>query len=90
MKRLGIGALALLAGLGLCSNVFAQSGDFPRYRGGGTFEDYSYSNKPRRGYSGWAGPPLRGLYCDYRRNPVRECNGTRCRVVRWELQQYCY
>lgn len=91
MKKFMVVASTILAFAGAAGNALAQSGDFPRYRSGGVYEDFSYSKKPRRGYSGWSGPPIRGLYCDYRRNPIRECkpNG-RCKVVKWELEQYCY
>lgn len=63
---------------------------FPTYRGDRYYEDNYYSREPRRGYTGWAGPPLLGQFCDYRRYPVRECDNGRCRVVGWRLQQYCY
>lgn len=50
--------------------------------------------RPVHGYSGWAGAGSR-QYCDYRRIPDRKCtylpNGeSRCKVVGWTLQQYCY
>jgi hypothetical protein len=64
---------------------------YPTYRGQHYFEDNTYSRKPRRGFSGHAGPPLLGYFCDYRRYPVRACDDRgRCKVVAWRLQQYCY
>lgn len=51
----------------------------------------SESKKPRRGYEGFPAP---GVYCSYRREPIRECNTDkrgreRCKVVRWRLVQMC-
>jgi len=51
----------------------------------------SESKRPRRGYEGFPAP---GVYCSYRREPIRECttdrNGReRCRVTRWRLVQMC-
>ncbi len=88
----GVITAALL--LGAAAYIPAAAEDrqppFPTYRGGGYFEDNTYSRKPARGYSGWAGPPIQGYYCDYRRYPIRSCKGGRCRTTGWRLQQYCY
>ncbi len=51
----------------------------------------SESKRPRRGYEGFPAP---GVYCSYRREPIRECSTDkrgreRCRVVRWRLVQMC-
>ena len=51
----------------------------------------SESKRPRRGYEGFPAP---GVYCSYRREPIRECNTDkngreRCRVTRWRLVQMC-
>lgn len=51
----------------------------------------SESKRPKRGYEGFPAP---GVYCSYRREPIRECNTDRkgrerCRVVRWRLIQMC-
>lgn len=59
-----------------------------------TYERRCISKKPQHGYSG---SPVNGfplgpfVHCDYHRIPIRECSGSgRCKVVAWELQQFCY
>ncbi len=51
----------------------------------------SESKRPKRGYEGFPAP---GVYCSYRREPIRECSTDkrgreRCRVTRWRLVQMC-
>lgn len=56
------------------------------------YEEWRYETKrPQRGYEGFPAP---GVYCSYRREPVRTCtrdrNGReRCRVTSWRLVQFC-
>lgn len=56
------------------------------------YQEWQYETKrPQRGYEGFPAP---GVYCSYRREPIRECNTDRqgrerCRVVRWRLIQMC-
>lgn len=89
MRSLLIGLLAM-GSVTLAVQTSAAQAPLPSYRGNGYFEDNTYSKKARRGYSGWAGPPIQGYFCDYRKYPIRECNGGRCRTSGWRLQQYCY
>jgi len=51
----------------------------------------SESKRPRRGYEGFPAP---GVYCSYRREPIRECKydkrgRERCKVTSWRLVQWC-
>jgi hypothetical protein len=56
------------------------------------YEEWQYETKrPQRGYEGFPAP---GVYCSYRREPIRTCtsdrNGReRCRVTSWRLVQFC-
>jgi hypothetical protein len=90
MRGLIIGMLSIGAATIAVHTAVAQQPPMPTYRGNGYFEDNTYSKKVPRGYSGWSAPPIRGYFCDYRKYPVRECNGGRCRTAGWRLQQYCY
>jgi hypothetical protein len=51
----------------------------------------SESKRPRHGYEGFPAP---GVYCSYRREPIRECKydkrgRERCKVTSWRLVQWC-
>lgn len=50
----------------------------------------SESRRPRRGYEG---SPAPGVYCSYRREPIRTCKyergRERCKVTSWRLVQWC-
>jgi hypothetical protein len=51
----------------------------------------SESKRPQRGYEGFPAP---GVYCSYRREPIRECKvdkrgRERCKVTSWRLVQWC-
>lgn len=51
----------------------------------------SEGKRPRRGYEGFPAP---GVYCSYRREPIRTCSRDksgreRCRVTSWRLVQWC-
>jgi hypothetical protein len=50
---------------------------------------------PVRGYSGFYRVGPRDYYCDYQRIPNRRCTTDRkgheqCKIVSWELKQFCY
>ncbi len=85
-----IGAALLLGAAAHAANGAERVPPYPQYQGNGYFEDNTYSKKPREGYSGWAGPPIQGYFCDYRKYPIRSCKGGHCRTAGWRLQQYCY
>ncbi len=70
----------------------AQEKPWPTFRRGDGYTYYrkSQSPEPRRGFEGFAGPPLRSSYCSYRRIPNRVCDRGGCRVKSWTLEQYCY
>jgi hypothetical protein len=70
--------------------AIAQYAPWPTYRGDRRYEDDYTTRTPRRGYTGWGSGPLLGTFCDYQRTPVRRCNNGRCRVVAWNMTQYCY
>jgi hypothetical protein len=61
---------------------------------GRAFEHSTFSRDPLHGYSGSPAIATRksGLlgHCDYHRLPVRQCGAGGCKVVAWELKQYCY
>lgn len=89
-------AVVALAAVAVVGSVMT-AGEAEARRGGGSNEYVEWNFKtarPVHGYSGWAGAGSR-QYCDYRRIPDRKCtflpNGeSRCKVVGWTLQQYCY
>ena len=85
-------ALAAAAGLALVvlPDLAAAQDPWPTYRGNRRYEDNYTTRGPQRGYTGWGRFPLSDYYCDYQRTPVRRCNNGRCRVVAWNLRQYCY
>lgn len=85
-------ALAVISLLASPAALAQRAEPWPTWRdpGGYTYYKEYRSAKPQRGYSGFAGSPLRQSYCDYRRIPNRECHGGSCRVTSWTLQQYCY
>jgi hypothetical protein len=85
-----LGACVALGLVFLPEFAFAQQGPLPTYRGGHWREDNYTTRKPQRGYTGWAGVPFLDYFCDYQRTPVRRCSHGRCRVVAWNMQQYCY
>jgi len=62
-----------------------------RSRGKDVIEKHYITDRPVRGFSGFAG----GYYCDYRRVPNRQCTvladgRESCRIVNWTLTQACY
>ena len=86
-------ALAVGIGLGcvlLPDLAAAQGAPWPTYRGNRRYEDNYVTRQPQRGYTGWGQFPLLGYYCDYQRTPIRRCSNGRCRVVAWDMKQYCY
>lgn len=90
--RNAVAAVAVLAAVGT-----AMSASVAEARRGGSSDYVEWNFKTQRpvhGYTGFAGGGSR-QYCDYRRIPDRRCtylpDGTsRCKVVGWTLQQYCY
>lgn len=84
------GAACLGLGLLLLPQLaVAQPTPWPSW--GHRYEEDTVTPTPRRGYSGWARAPFSDYYCDYQRIPVRRCDGNgNCRVVAWNLRQYCY
>lgn len=91
-RSIAIG-LAVAAPLMLAANsAVAQEKPWPTFRRGDGYTYYrkSESAEPRRGFEGFAGPPLRSSFCSYRRIPNRVCDGGGCRVKSWTLEQYCY
>lgn len=79
------------------AGILVGTGD-AQAQGRGRSNDYVEWNfktaRPVHGYSGFAGGGSRA-FCDYRRIPERKCTYTasgesRCKVVGWTLQQYCY
>ena len=97
-KRAGAGralkALAIaLMGLAVVADVALAQVEEPwptRRRGDGyTYFKRYKSERPIRGFEGFAGPPLSPSYCSYRRIPNRECGRKGCRVTSWTLEQYC-
>ena len=68
----------------------ASAQPYPTYRGERRYEDEYTTRRTERGYTGWAGAPLFGYFCDYQREPVRRCGKNGCRVVAWRNRQYCY
>ena len=68
----------------------AQYAPWPTYRGDRRYEDEYTTRRPQRGYTGWGSGPMLGYFCDYQRTPVRRCKNGRCRVVAWNMTQYCY
>jgi hypothetical protein len=86
-------AAAAIAALG----VVVTAGDAQARRGSGpdNYVEWNFKTpSPVHGYSGWAGAGSR-QFCDYRRIPDRKCTYTadgqsKCKVVGWTLQQYCY
>lgn len=82
-------AFAFGCGLTLLPDLAAAQ-PYPTYRGERRYEDSYITRQPRRGYTGWGSGPLFGYYCDYQRVPIRRCFKGRCRVVAWDLRQYCY
>jgi hypothetical protein len=86
---------ALVAGIGLGCVLLpdlavAQQAPWPTYHGNRDYEDSWVTRKPERGYTGWGAFPQRGGYCDYARTPIRRCDQGHCRVVAWNMTQYCY
>ncbi len=92
--KTSIKALGACLALGLIivpELALAQGSPWPTYRGGeDRYEDNYVTKKPRRGYTGWGSFPLNDYFCDYQRTPIRRCSNGHCRVVAWNLQQYCY
>jgi len=76
----------------LLANVAApDSAEARRSRGKDVIEKHYITDRPVKGFSGFAG----GYYCDYKRVPNRQCvllpNGQEsCRIVNWTLTQACY
>lgn len=93
MNRTGLLAAFALAGtlLAPTAPVAAQEKPWPGYRRGDGYTYYkeSQTDRPRHGYEGFAGPPLRQSYCSYQRVPNRVCDDRGCRVTSWTLKQYC-
>lgn len=86
-----IGAGGLLLGIGAAFVTASKPAQAQRLWDQPYEEWRSESKRPRRGYEGFPAP---GVYCSYRREPIRECNTDkrgreRCRVVRWRLVQMC-
>ncbi len=56
------------------------------------YQEWQYeTRRPQRGYEGFPAP---GVYCSYRREPIRTCTydkrgRERCRVTSWRLVQWC-
>lgn len=95
-SRIAARLVAALMAVGAASALLSAGDAEARNRGRG--DDYVEWNfktaRPVHGYTGHAGAGSRG-FCDYRRIPERKCTYTasgesKCRVVGWTLQQYCY
>ncbi len=84
-------AVGLLLGAGAAFVTVSKPAEAQRLWDQPYEEWQSESKRPRRGYEGFPAP---GVYCSYRREPIRECSTDkrgreRCRVVRWRLVQMC-
>jgi hypothetical protein len=83
-------AASLLAGGVAVMSATTPAGAQPFERR--QYEEWQYETKrPKRGYEGFPAP---GVYCSYRREPVRTCTHDkrgreRCRVTSWRLVQWC-
>ena len=64
-------------------------------RGSGSrfYETNIITKRPIHGYTGLAGP-TNNYFCGYYRIPIRKCEWRRgrerCKVVAWNLKQFCY
>ncbi len=81
-------AIGLLLAGGVLATTIAPADAQYRIRP----EEWRYeTKKPVRGYEGFPAP---GVYCSYRREPIRVCDTDkrghkRCRIKGWTLVQFC-
>ncbi len=86
-----------IAAAAMIAPMIATSSAEARGRGSSGYYYYETfrTQRPERGYEGFAGIGKRSAYCSYRREPNRHCIITnsgreKCKIVSWKLIQHCY